>query len=134
MSETLISEQLSEVSSSGGGSREMHPSPGSRQLPGSLCFLLLVSWALATAALPLEDGLPGKGNKPLQEVVEGKSSDLLTFLFSLYDWTSRGGEMPLAGGDEMEFSKRDGRALSNQAPPRDKTPCKNFFWKTFSSC
>ncbi|XP_068935519.1 cortistatin [Petaurus breviceps papuanus] len=111
-----------------------HQSLGSWHLPGSLCFLLLVSWAVATAALPLEDGLTLKGSKPLQEVAEGKRGDLLTFLFSLYDWTSRGGEMPVMGSDDMGLSKRDGRALSNQAPPRDKTPCKNFFWKTFSSC
>ncbi|XP_043852122.1 cortistatin [Dromiciops gliroides] len=114
--------------------KKMHQSMGSWQLPRSLCFFLLASWAVTAAALPLEDGLTLKGSKPLKEVAEGKSGDLLTFLSSLYEWTSRGAEMPLVGGEEMEFSKRDGRALSNQAAPRDKTPCKNFFWKTFSSC
>ncbi|XP_074074590.1 cortistatin [Macrotis lagotis] len=114
--------------------KKMHQSLGSWKLSGSLCFLLLISWAMTTAALPLEDGLTLKSSKPLKEVAEGKGSDLLAFLFSLYDWTSRGGEMPLVGAEEMAFSKRDGRALANQASPREKTPCKNFFWKTFSSC
>ncbi|XP_031818752.1 cortistatin-like [Sarcophilus harrisii] len=107
-------------------------------LPGSLCFLLLVSWAVATAALPLEDGLVLKSSEPLMDAAEGKRGDLLTFLVSLYDWSSRGGggggEMPLAAADEPQFSKRDGRGLPNQAAPREKAPCKNFFWKTFSSC
>ncbi|XP_007491649.1 cortistatin [Monodelphis domestica] len=108
-------------------SKKMH-----RSLP--LCFLLLVSWAVATASLPLEDSFALKDSQPPKEMADGRKSDFLTFLSSLYAWTSHGGEVPLVGAEDMEFSKREERALPHHVPPRDKIPCKNFFWKTFSSC
>ncbi|XP_045632800.1 cortistatin-like [Ursus americanus] len=105
-----------------------------RRMPPPLCLLLLLlSGATATAALPLEGGLAGQDSRHLQEVVEMKKNSLLTFLAGWCQWVSRAGAAPFTGGAAGEAAKRQ------EVPPpqrslRAKTPCKDFFWKTFSSC
>ncbi|XP_053433269.1 cortistatin [Nycticebus coucang] len=102
-------------------------------LPRGL-LLLLFFGATAMAALPLEGGLTGQDSRHMQEAAETKKSSLLTFLAWWYEWTSQASGRPLTGGEAWEVSKRqEGRPLQ-QSTHRDKTPCKNFFWKTFSSC
>ncbi|XP_006196702.2 cortistatin [Vicugna pacos] len=103
-----------------------------RMLP-PLCLLLLLSGA--TAALPLEGGLAGRNSGHIQEVAEIKKNSLLTFLAWWYEWTSQASAAPFTGGEVREVSKREeGLPPLQQSTHRDKTPCKNFFWKTFSSC
>uniref|UniRef100_A0A2K6GYM1 Cortistatin n=1 Tax=Propithecus coquereli TaxID=379532 RepID=A0A2K6GYM1_PROCO len=102
-------------------------------LPGGLLLLLLLG-AMATAALPLEGRPTGQDSGHIQEVAEVKKSNLLTFLAWWYEWTSQASAKPLRGGEAGAVSKRqEGRPLQ-QSTRREKTPCKNFFWKTFSSC
>ncbi|TKC51048.1 hypothetical protein EI555_003194 [Monodon monoceros] len=38
------------------------------------------------------------------------------------------------GGEAREMSKRQEVLPLQQSTCRDETPCKNFYWKTFSSC
>ncbi|XP_004411190.1 PREDICTED: centromere protein S [Odobenus rosmarus divergens] len=69
----------------------------------------------------------------LQEVLEMKKNSLLTFLAGRYQWASQLGAAPFTGGAAGEVAKRQ-----DVPPPqrslREKAPCKDFFWKTFSSC
>ncbi|KAM5248924.1 centromere protein S-like [Ctenodactylus gundi] len=70
---------------------------------------------------------------PLQEVAEIQKNSLLTFLAWWNEWTSQASTRDLTVGDVREVAKRQ-ESPPLQRPPRrrDKTPCKNFFWKTFS--
>uniref|UniRef100_A0A670J145 Somatostatin/Cortistatin C-terminal domain-containing protein n=1 Tax=Podarcis muralis TaxID=64176 RepID=A0A670J145_PODMU len=65
-----------------------------------------------------------------------KRSELLAFLSGLADWVSRTNEAPLSRQEKAGLSSREDRAPHPhpQPPAREKAPCKNFFWKTFSSC
>ncbi|XP_028749433.2 LOW QUALITY PROTEIN: centromere protein S-like [Peromyscus leucopus] len=68
------------------------------------------------------------------EAAEGKRNGLLTFLAWWHGWTSQASSSALLGGDASEVSKWQESPPLQQPPRRDKKPCKNFFWKTFSSC
>uniref|UniRef100_A0A8D2AZ07 Cortistatin n=1 Tax=Sciurus vulgaris TaxID=55149 RepID=A0A8D2AZ07_SCIVU len=70
----------------------------------------------------------------MQEVAKVKKNGLLTFLAWWHEWASRASPGALTGGDASEVFKRQEGPPLQQPPRRDKTPCKNFFWKTFSSC
>ncbi|XP_032719266.1 cortistatin-like isoform X2 [Lontra canadensis] len=102
-------------------------------MPPPLCLLLLLllsSGATAPAALPLEGGLEGHDD---QEGMEMKKNSLLTFLAGWYQWVSQAGAASFTGGGAGEAAKRQG-VPPPQRSLREKTPCKDFFWKTFSSC
>ncbi|XP_032719265.1 cortistatin-like isoform X1 [Lontra canadensis] len=105
-------------------------------MPPPLCLLLLLllsSGATAPAALPLEGGLEGHDDQHLQEGMEMKKNSLLTFLAGWYQWVSQAGAASFTGGGAGEAAKRQG-VPPPQRSLREKTPCKDFFWKTFSSC
>ncbi|KAM9244010.1 cortistatin-like [Dugong dugon] len=100
----------------------------------TLCLLLLLPGAAATATLPLGDSLPGTDSGHLQEVAEIKKNGLLTFLAWWNEWTSQARAVPFLGREAREVAKRQDGPPPQQATRREKTTCKNFFWKTFSSC
>ncbi|XP_038188597.1 cortistatin-like [Arvicola amphibius] len=93
--------------------------------------LLLLLWGAAATALPLERGPTSQDSG---EAAEGKRAGLLTFLAWWHGWTSQGSSSALIGEDTSGVSRRQESPLFQQPPRRDKKPCKNFFWKTFSSC
>ncbi|XP_076419637.1 cortistatin [Peromyscus maniculatus bairdii] len=103
-------------------------------------FGLLLLWGAAATALPLERGPPGQDSVVrtvpalAQEAAEGKRNGLLTFLAWWHGWTSQASSSALLGGDASEVSEWQESPPLQQPPRRDKKPCKNFFWKTFSSC
>uniref|UniRef100_A0A8C9BUQ0 Cortistatin n=1 Tax=Phocoena sinus TaxID=42100 RepID=A0A8C9BUQ0_PHOSS len=86
------------------------------------------------AALPLEGGLAGRDSGHIQEVAEIKKNSLLTFLAWWYEWASQARAVSFLGGKAREVSKRQEVLPLQQSTCRDETPCKNFYWKTFSSC
>ncbi|XP_036901171.1 cortistatin-like [Sturnira hondurensis] len=108
-----------------------------RRMP-PLCLLLLLLPPLsgATSALPLGDGLTGHDSRSglRQEAAEIKKNSLRTFLARWYEWTSQARAAPHVGGEAREASKRQDGPRPPQPPRPDKVPCRNFFWKTFSSC
>ncbi|XP_041498960.1 cortistatin-like [Microtus oregoni] len=93
--------------------------------------LLLLLWGAVATALPLERGPTSQDSG---EAAEGKRASLLTFLAWWHGWTSQASSSALIGGDTSEVSRRQESPPLQQPPRRDKKPCKNFFWKTFSSC
>ncbi|XP_053136742.1 cortistatin [Hemicordylus capensis] len=105
-----------------------------------VCLFLLVllssSWPMGAAAasvLPVPEGLVWKDSKYLQVPADIRRSELLAFLSRLADWPSRPNEAPLSR-QKLELSPQQERATLPQPLSREKAPCKNFFWKTFSSC
>ncbi|XP_040119339.1 cortistatin [Oryx dammah] len=108
--------------------------PACKMLPLCLLLPLLLLPAGATTALSPEGGLAGHESRHMQEVAEIKTNSLLTFLVWWYEWASQARAVPFVGGEAREESKRQEGAPLHQSTHQDKTPCKNFFWKTFSSC
>ncbi|XP_066493455.1 cortistatin [Tiliqua scincoides] len=107
--------------------------------PPVCLFLLIVlsSWPMGAAAavvFPISEGLVWKDSKTLQAPADIKRDEQLLFLSRLADWASRMNEAPLSRKVKVEFNPRQAKATFSQPPARDKAPCKNFFWKTFSSC
>uniref|UniRef100_A0A8C6MUZ6 Cortistatin n=1 Tax=Mus spicilegus TaxID=10103 RepID=A0A8C6MUZ6_MUSSI len=94
-------------------------------------FGLLLLWGVTASALPLESGPTGQDS--VQEATEGRSS-LLTFLAWWHEWASQASSSTPVGGGTPGLSKSQERPPPQQPPHLDKKPCKNFFWKTFSSC
>nr|XP_056721391.1 cortistatin [Euleptes europaea] len=105
-----------------------------------LCLFLLVfissSWSMgaAAAAFPISEGLVWKDRKYFQVPADIKRSEILAFLSGLADWVSHVNEAPLSRQEKTDLRPRQERATFPQPPVREKAPCKNFFWKTFSSC
>ncbi|XP_012975397.1 cortistatin [Mesocricetus auratus] len=94
-------------------------------------LLLLLLWGTSASALPLESGPTGQESVG---AAEGKGNGLLTFLAWWHEWTSQASSSAPIGADASELSQRQESPPLQQPPRRDKKPCKNFFWKTFSSC
>ncbi|XP_020368528.2 somatostatin-2-like [Rhincodon typus] len=105
------------------------------QLLGSASFvsiLLIVSSVKATA--PLEDRLSLRAN---QELNKERKEVVLKLLSALLDSSSNqmGIENTFPDQEDMEEMKVEDRSRFSQLPQRErKTSCKNFFWKTFTSC
>ncbi|XP_062962940.1 cortistatin [Cynocephalus volans] len=99
-----------------------------------LCLLLLLLLLGATAALPLEGGPASQDHGHMQEVAEIKKSSLLTSLAWWLEWISQASGRPLIGGEASKMSKQQEGPPLPQSTHQHKMPCKNFFWKTFSSC
>ncbi|XP_028850319.1 cortistatin [Denticeps clupeoides] len=106
------------------------------QLVASVVSLMLVVYSVkAAAALPLEDRSPTHA----RELSKERKELILKLVSSLLDGvdTLPGDELTSDLEEPLE-SRLEERAVYNrlsQLPQRDrKAPCKNFFWKTFTSC
>ncbi|CAK6440584.1 unnamed protein product [Pipistrellus nathusii] len=107
-------------------------------MPPPLCLLLLLlplPLPAASEALPPEGGLAGhhSDSGPPQEVADMKSG-LLTFLAWWSAGTAQARAAPFLGGAAGAVSWRQEGPPPRQAPRPEPVPCRNFFWKTFSSC
>ncbi|XP_007940853.1 cortistatin-like [Orycteropus afer afer] len=96
-----------------------------------LLLLLSLPGAVTSATLHLGESIPGTDSGHLQEVAEIKKNGLLTLLAWWNERTSQAQAAPSVGG---EVAKQQDSSPPQQATRREKAPCKNFFWKTFSSC
>ncbi|MBN3326192.1 SMS1B protein, partial [Atractosteus spatula] len=108
------------------------------QLLASLASLMLVVYSVRAAAV-----LPGEERATLhtKELSKDRKELILKLISGLLD----GADSAMLAGDvasvdleEPLESRLEERAVYNrlsQLPQRDrKAPCKNFFWKTFTSC
>ncbi|XP_026092349.1 somatostatin-1B [Carassius auratus] len=110
------------------------------QLLSSLVSLLLVLYSVrAAAVLPVEERNPAQS----RELSKERKELILKLISGLLDGVDNSvldGEIapvPFDAEEPLE-SRLEERAVYNrlsQLPQRDrKAPCKNFFWKTFTSC
>ncbi|NWZ86199.1 cortistatin [Poecile atricapillus] len=101
------------------------------QLVASLVSVLLLVWSVRATALPGEERL-----QSTREQSTLRKDVILKMLAGLLDGTNVGREA--AFPDVEEEGKLEEQALLgrlSQLSQRDrKAPCKNFFWKTFTSC
>ncbi|XP_067826751.1 somatostatin-2-like [Heptranchias perlo] len=99
----------------------------------SLVSILLIVSSVRAAA-PLEDRLSLRAN---QELNKERKEIILKLLSGLLDSSSNqiGIENTFLDPEDMEEVKLEERSRFSQLPQRErKAPCKNFFWKTFTSC
>ncbi|KAM6216903.1 cortistatin-like [Rhynchocyon petersi] len=98
-------------------------------MPLTLCLLLLLLFqgAAATATLTLGDSFPDPENKR-------QDKGPLTFLAWRNEWISQASAVPFGDKEAKVVAKRQDVPPPQQATRQEKAPCKNFFWKTFSSC
>ncbi|NWV97314.1 SMS2 protein, partial [Machaerirhynchus nigripectus] len=102
------------------------------QLVASLVSVLLLAWSLRATALP--------GEERLQSTVERstlRKDALLKMLAGLLDGTDEGREAASPDVEEAGKLEEERAVLGRlvRLSQRDrKAPCKNFFWKTFTSC
>ncbi|XP_060792988.1 cortistatin [Neoarius graeffei] len=107
------------------------------QLLGSLVSLLLVLYSVRAAAV-----LPAEERNPTHRELSKERKELILKLVSgLLDGMDNSmlaGDLVSLEEEEPIESHLEERAVYNrlaQLPQRDrKAPCKNFFWKTFTSC
>ncbi|KAM8989737.1 somatostatin-2-like isoform 2-T2 [Guaruba guarouba] len=103
-------------------------------LVASLVSVLLLVWSVRATALPGDERLAIQSTREQSTV---RKDAILKMLAGLLDSVDVGREV--AGPDVEEEGKlEEERAVLGrlaQLSPRDrKAPCKNFFWKTFTSC
>ncbi|NXP86393.1 SMS2 protein, partial [Passerina amoena] len=99
------------------------------QLVASLVSVLLLVWSVRATTLPGEERL-----QSTRERSTVHKDVILKMLAGLLDGVDVGSEAALEGVEEQGRLEEERAALA-QLPQRDrKVPCKNFFWKTFTSC
>ncbi|XP_071431788.1 cortistatin isoform X2 [Pithys albifrons albifrons] len=113
------------------------------QLVASLGSLLLLLWSLRASALPAEERVAMQSTR---EQSATRRDAVLRVLAALLDGAAAPELQPQEDAALAGLAVPDGdRAVPGrmsqlppqlpQLPPRDrKAPCKNFFWKTFTSC
>ncbi|MBN3301010.1 somatostatin-1B-like [Amia ocellicauda] len=109
------------------------------QLLASLVSLMLLVYSVrAAAVLPGEERLSLHTNKELNKERKELILKLIAGLLDGVDGAVLGGDVGSVDLEEPLESRLEERAVYNrlsQLPQRDrKAPCKNFFWKTFTSC
>uniref|UniRef100_A0A8C4SFG4 Somatostatin-1B-like n=1 Tax=Erpetoichthys calabaricus TaxID=27687 RepID=A0A8C4SFG4_ERPCA len=92
-------------------------------------LLLILSSVTSAQVMPLEERLALRSGRVSSAFVYRKAS-LLRILSELSDF----GPLVKDGSDVRQQSQLGERSVFSQSPPRERAPCKNFFWKTFSSC
>ncbi|XP_061203966.1 cortistatin isoform X2 [Neopsephotus bourkii] len=104
-------------------------------LVASLVSVLLLVWSVRATALPGDERLAIQSTREQSTV---RKDAILKMLAGLLDGVDMGREVASPAVDEEEGKVEEERAVLGrlaQLSPRDrKAPCKNFFWKTFTSC
>ncbi|KAK3547065.1 hypothetical protein QTP86_009577 [Hemibagrus guttatus] len=108
------------------------------QLLASLVSLLLVLYSVrATAVFPTEERSP-TDNRELNKAQKEMILRMISLVLDGVDNSMLDRYLTLPEEGEPIESRLEERAVYNrlaQLPQRDrKAPCKNFFWKTFTSC
>nr|XP_013795485.1 PREDICTED: somatostatin-2-like isoform X1 [Apteryx mantelli mantelli] len=104
------------------------------QLVASLVSVLLLVWSVRATALPGEERLALQNSREQTRV---RKDALLKMLAGLLEGADAGREAASPDFEEEGKLEEERAALGRlaQLSQRDrKAPCKNFFWKTFTSC
>ncbi|XP_064028047.1 cortistatin [Pogoniulus pusillus] len=104
------------------------------QLVASLVSVLLLAWSVRATALPGEERLAIQSTREQNTV---RKEAILKVLAGLLDSVDAGRELGAPDMEEENKLEEERAVLGRlaQLSQRDrKAPCKNFFWKTFTSC
>ncbi|NXR10676.1 SMS2 protein, partial [Semnornis frantzii] len=104
------------------------------QLVASLVSVLLLVWSVRATALPGEERLAIQSTR---EQNAARKEVILKMLAGLLDSVDTGREVASPPAEEENKLEEERAVLGRlaQLSQRDrKAPCKNFFWKTFTSC
>ncbi|NXD79698.1 SMS2 protein, partial [Halcyon senegalensis] len=104
------------------------------QLVASLVSVLLLAWSVRGTALPGDERLAIQSTGEQSTV---RKDALLKMLAGLLDSVDMGREAAAPDLEEESKLEEERAVLGRlvQLSQRDrKAPCKNFFWKTFTSC
>ncbi|NXP45323.1 SMS2 protein, partial [Heliornis fulica] len=104
------------------------------QLVASLVSVLLLVWSVRATALPGEERLVIQNPREQSTV---RKDAILKMLAGLLDSVDMGREAASSAMEEEGKLEEERAVLGRlaQLSQRDrKAPCKNFFWKTFTSC
>ncbi|NXY52658.1 SMS2 protein, partial [Callaeas wilsoni] len=102
------------------------------QLVASLVSVLLLVWSVRATALPGEERL-----QSTRERSTVRKDIILKMLAGVLDSVDVGREAAFSDAEEEGKLEEERAVLGRlaQLSQRDrKVPCKNFFWKTFTSC
>uniref|UniRef100_A0A8C5RYJ9 Somatostatin/Cortistatin C-terminal domain-containing protein n=1 Tax=Laticauda laticaudata TaxID=8630 RepID=A0A8C5RYJ9_LATLA len=98
---------------------------------GRFVVVLLLTWSMCAAALPGEENFFAQTSR---EQSKAQKSLLLKMLAGLLNGVDADHDFQ----DLLEKKLEEEPSMLGHSPhlsPRDrKTPCKNFFWKTFTAC
>ncbi|XP_076874599.1 somatostatin 6 [Brachyhypopomus gauderio] len=93
--------------------------------------VLLITWGTSgTAALPVQEKLPHSNEVLTKEYKEL----LLKVLTELAELNMTAKDLGAVDMEQLLSGKLGEKFMLGLSPAREKSPCKNFFWKTFSSC
>ncbi|XP_075046357.1 cortistatin [Mixophyes fleayi] len=95
-------------------------------------LLVLLASCSARSAVPKESDKMTTSDS--MEIDEVKKINLVNILSGIFDWTSPESNEPVVSSEEPELPYRPQRSMYNTHAGREKGMCKNFFWKTFSTC
>ncbi|NXC13955.1 SMS2 protein, partial [Corythaeola cristata] len=104
------------------------------QLMASLVSVLLLVWSVRATALPGEERLAIQNTREQSAV---RTDAILKMLAGLLGSADAGREVAAPDMEDEGKLEEERAALGRlaQLSQRDrKAPCKNFFWKTFTSC
>ncbi|NWI66106.1 SMS2 protein, partial [Todus mexicanus] len=104
------------------------------QLVASLVSVLLLVWSVKATALPGDERLAIQNTR---EQSTAQKDAILKMLAGVLDMVDVGRDVaaPYLEEDNKLEEERSLLGRLVQLPQRDrKAPCKNFFWKTFTSC
>ncbi|KFV03195.1 Somatostatin-2 [Tauraco erythrolophus] len=104
------------------------------QLMASLVSVLLLVWGVRATALPGEERLAIQNTR---EQSAARQDAILKMLAGLLDGVDAGRQAASPDLEDEGKLEEERAALGRltQLSPRDrKAPCRNFFWKTFTSC
>ncbi|KAM3921646.1 cortistatin-like [Leptodactylus fuscus] len=96
-----------------------------------LLLVLLASCTVRSTVTTRHDKMTASGSMEVDEI---KKNNLLNVLSTIFDWRAPESDAEMIHVEEPELPYRPQRSMYNPHTGRDKTMCKNFFWKTFSAC
>ncbi|PIO36480.1 hypothetical protein AB205_0124490 [Aquarana catesbeiana] len=95
-------------------------------------LLLLLAFCCVRSAVPIRrDKTAASGSMEIDEV---KKNNLVNVLLAILDWASPWADTYTMNNEDPELQYRPQRSMYNPPMAREKSMCKNFFWKTFSTC
>uniref|UniRef100_A0A8V0ZJX2 Somatostatin 7 n=1 Tax=Gallus gallus TaxID=9031 RepID=A0A8V0ZJX2_CHICK len=103
------------------------------QLVASLVSVLLLVWSVRATALPGEERLALQNSRAKEEQTKLRRDALLKMLAGLLE-SSDVASPDLEEEGKLEEERAALGRLAQLSQRDRKAPCKNFFWKTFTSC